>query len=415
MTTSASPLLSIAATFTAEPLAETLHFWMRELAWPHEVQFAPYGQVFQSLLDPASSFALNRDGVNVVLVRPADWAGADHTTQLQEAIESYLARASAPLIVVMCPSAEGLAEALVQRFHAVPGITLIGPAQVDTWYPVGHVEDPTGEQLGKIPFTPAYYTALATTIARTMDALLRSPHKVIVLDCDNTLWQGTTGEDGPENVIIDPSRRALQEFMVAQQEAGALLCLCSKNNEEDVRETFRVHPEMPLKWDQLVAWRINWESKGPNLASLAQELNLGLDSFIFLDDDSKECGEVQASCPSVATLPLPHTAQEIPHFLRHVWAFDRVRASTAEDKARTASYQQSVERQKLAKQAKSLDDFLRELQLEVKIGRVASEQVPRVAQLTQRTNQMNTTTVRRNEGQIRALLADQLGSAWRLR
>lgn len=403
--TSSSPLLAIAATFTAEPLAPTLAYWMRELEWPHEVQFAPYGQVFQSLLDPASLFFANRQGVNAVLVRAADWAGNEAASaQFADAVESYAARATAPLIVAVCPPSERSTDALVERLHGLAGVTLIGSRLIEALYPVEEVFDPTGEQLGKIPYTPAFYTALATALARTTDALLRPPHKVIVLDCDNTLWQGTAGEDGPENVVVDPARMALQEFMVAQQQAGALLCLCSKNNEEDVRETFRLHPEMPLTWQHLVAWRINWESKGPNLASLAQELNLGLDSFVFLDDDSKECGEVQASCPAVVTLPLPHQAEDIPHFLRHVWVFDRVRASTAEDRQRTASYQQSLARQKLAQESKSLVDFLRELKLEVRIGRVTAEQVPRVAQLTQRTNQMNTTTIRRNEGAIRELL-----------
>lgn len=400
-----SPALAIAATFTAEPLEPVLAFWKRELGWGDEIHFAPFGQVFQSLLDPAGIFAINPQGVNVVLIRPADWQGDDHGTRLIEAIESYSARITAPLIVAICPPVQGIDPALVARVTALPGVHLIGPAQVNVLYPVEQPYDPAAEQLGGVPYTPQYFAALATLLARTIDALRRPPYKVIVLDCDNTLWLGTVGEDGPDNIVIDEPRRQLQEFMVAQQAAGALLCLCSKNNEEDVREAFRMHPEMPLRWEHLVAWRINWESKSANLTSLAQELNLGADSFIFLDDDAKECGEVQARLPAVLTLPLPHESCEIPRFLRHVWAFDRLRA-TAEDRQRTAAYQQSRQRQNLAERSTSLADFLRALKLEVRISPATAEQAPRIAQLTQRTNQMNASTARRTESEIRALMAN---------
>ena len=141
--------------------------------------------------------------------------------------------------------------------------------------------------------------ALATAIARKIHALSHPPYKVIALDCDDTLWSGICGEDGPAGVALDPPRRALQEFMAARRAEGMLLALCSKNNEEDVVETFRVHPEMPLRFEDFAARRINWESKGANLAALAAELDLGLDSFILVDDNPKECVEAQNAAPAI--------------------------------------------------------------------------------------------------------------------
>jgi len=182
-----------------------------------------------------------------------------------------------------------------------------------------------------------------------------------------------------------------------------LLTLCSKNNVEDVLDTFRLHPEMVLRMDHFAAWRINWSPKAANLAALAEELELGLDSFILVDDNPRECREVEASYPQVLTLTLPPRDEEIPEFLRHVWAFDRLRV-TEEDRARPAMYAQSLERQRAERQAASLDDFLRNLQLEVRIGPMSPKDLARVAQLTQRTNQMNFTTVRRSESDIQALL-----------
>jgi FkbH-like protein len=142
-----------------------------------------------------------------------------------------------------------------------------------------------------------------------------------------------------------------------------------------------------------VASRVNWES-GANLAGLADELQLGLDTFMLVDDNPKECTEAQASCPEVLTLTLPAEPGEIPEFLRHVWAFDHGRI-TDEDRSRSALYARQVERTRLQRSSASLEDFIQSLGLEVRIGGIEAAQAPRVAQLTQRTNQMNLTCVRR--------------------
>src|SRR4029077_20886075 len=109
-------------------------------------------------------------------------------------------------------------------------------------YPVAAIHDPLGDELGRVTYTPEYFAALATAIARKVHAIKAPPFKVIALDCDDTLWSGICGEDGPRGVTIDAPRRAWQEFMAARRAEGMLLALCSKNNEEDVAETFRAHP-----------------------------------------------------------------------------------------------------------------------------------------------------------------------------
>ena len=139
-------------------------------------------------------------------------------------------------------------------------------------------------------------------------------------------------------------------MMLARRAGGLLLALCSKNNEEDVLETFREHPEMPLKLEHFAARRINWEPKPANLVSVADELDLGLDSFLFIDDNPKECAEVEADCPEVLALPLPADAASIPDFLKHVWALDR-RQATAEDRKRSEYYTQQAERLRHQRQA----------------------------------------------------------------
>lgn len=412
-------MISIAATFTADLIAAPLEFWCRELGWPDQTAFTPYNQVFQTLLDPAGLFATNTQGANIVLLRLEDWAALDeqdlHDTaaRFAEAVHTASARGTTPLLVCFCPPRQTasadtqarvahLEHQIVSAIQGLPAVHVLPASEQAHAYPVAKYDDPAAEQLGHVPYTQEMFSALATLLARTLHALRTPPYKVLVLDCDNTLWQGTCAEDGPEGIRVIPPYHALQEFALARQREGFLLCLCSKNNEEDVREAFRLNPGMPLQWDHLVSWRINWESKGPNLLSLSEELNVGLDSFIFLDDDPKECGEVQAARPDVLALPLPHTPEQIPAYLQHIWAFDRLRV-TAEDRQRTASYQQQAERSHLERQSTSLEQFLAELQLQVIITPVPPEQMPRAAQLTQRTNQMNASTRRRSEAEIAAL------------
>lgn len=423
--------IAITATFTAEPISEFLDFWMRELNLPSSIAFAPYNQVFQQLLNPESLLAQNQQGVNLVLLRFEDWQPESTSEEaitsidtkfiertLQDfllALKSAAKQSAIPYLVYVCPSSPTLLEdpqwlAFSQDMEALMLAELEGstniywarPAEIMADYPVETYYDAAADRLGHIPYTPLFFSALGTAIARKIHVLKSSPHKVLVLDCDNTLWKGVCGEDGAFGIEISPPFQALQEFVIAQHRAGMLICLNSKNSEADVEEVFRQRLDMPLKRDHIVSWRINWEPKSKNLRALAQELQLGLDSFIFVDDNPVECAEVQANCPEVLTLHLPEAPDEIPTFLSHIWAFDRLKV-TVEDQQRTELYKRNLERERLRQTAPTLQDFLAELKLEIKISPLTHQTISRVSQLTQRTNQFNLTTVRRSEGEIQEL------------
>jgi FkbH-like protein len=419
-------VIAITATFTAEPLADALVFWLDELGISADIIFAPYNQVFQELLNPASLLGRNQRGINVILVRSEDWQGTanvslDEATirraanELVEAVRAAADRSAIPHIVCLCPGSpgcrqsrsqavvlDGIEQWIADQLRVQAGVSVITSAQAGQLYPVATEYDPHGDELGHIPYTAEYFAAVATLLARKIHALRTAPFKVIAVDCDETLWKGVCGEVGPQGVELDPPRRLLQEFLVAQHDAGMLLCLCSKNSAGDVHEVFACHPEMPLRPHHFVAQRINWLPKSANLQSLATELRVGLDSFIFVDDNPLECAEVEAHCPSVLTLELPREADRIGHFLAHTWAFDR-HAITAEDRQRTKLYKQNRARQQLREESLTLADFLAQLELKVQIAGVLPEQLARVAQLTQRTNQFNVTTIRRTEAEIMRL------------
>jgi FkbH-like protein len=426
-------VLAVAASFTAEPLAESLNFWAKKLDLPLEVVFAPYNQVFQQLLDPASLLGKNEQGVNLILLRFEDWLRFDTHYHVEaglsevnlvvleknldafvSALQAAVSRSKAPYFVLVCPPSLRLSKdasylSFYQRWERVRaelepmgGLYFISSEEMAARYPVENYADPQADKMGHIPYTTLFFTALGTMVMRKFHALQRPPYKVIVLDCDQTLWKGVCGEDGWNGIEVAPVHRALQEFMLAQREAGMLLCLCSKNDETDVWNVFEQRGDMLLKRQHLVAWRINWQSKSENIRSLADELGLGLDSFIFVDDNPLECAEMRAHHPQMVTLQLPDEIERIPRFLNNVWAFDHLKVTEA-DQNRSEQYRQNAERERLRQSVPTLDDFLASLELCVEIGEMTPEQTERVAQLTQRTNQFNTTTIRRSAHEITIL------------
>ncbi|MEW6732939.1 MAG: amino acid adenylation domain-containing protein, partial [Acidobacteriota bacterium] len=420
--------LIIAATFTCEPMEQSLTFWQQQLEWEFKIEFAPYNQVFQQLLDPNSLIGKNKSGINVLLIRFEDWKRFSkypdtendwesitrNTSEFIAAIKVAAVRTPAPLLVFCCPVSEDalanqktfyaqLEKDFVAELTNIKNIYVIKSNELLTSYPVDNYYDRHSDELGHIPFSLEFFTALGTMLVRKIYALRTTPYKVIVLDCDQTLWQGVCGEDGTFGVQFTPAHQFLQQFVIAQVESGRLVCLCSKNNEEDVWEVFQYRAEMLLKPSHIAAWRINWQPKSENLKELAKELQLGLDSFVFIDDSPLECAEVTIHCPEVLTLQLPTEEDQIPRFLTNIWALDNMN-TTSEDHQRTLFYQQSVQREQLRRKSPSLAQFLLELNLEIRISRVQPHQLVRVAQLMQRTNQFNINATRLSESEIEQML-----------
>lgn len=332
------------------------------------------------------------------------------------ALQSFTSQTSAPLVLCVGPAspaveanaelkaALGHAEReLLSRTGVLAGVSTIGSEDLLRRYPVAEYYDNHSHQLGDIPYTPECYAAIGTALFRTIFNLKRKPFKVIVLDCDNTLWQGACAEDGSRGVALTEPHRVLQQFMLDQRNAGMLLCLCSKNSEADVLDVFNQRADMLLKREHLTASRINWKSKSENIKSLANELNLALDSFIFIDDDPVDCADVEINCPGVLTLRLPRNPASFASFFQHIWAFDRS-GMTEEDRSRAKMYEDNARRQRFRAQTPSLSDFIAGLMVRVEISEATEDQLSRISQLTFRTNQFNLTTVRRSPSEIRNFL-----------
>ncbi len=422
MSSLSSGTISIAATFTAEPLLPSLSFILEQAGVPLNVRFSPYNQLFQELLSDASLLINNAAGINVVLIRAEDFVRdalheeAALTTvvrtadELSAALASFAARAKIPTIVSIFPpspragqlrSALDAANAqLTSRIESLPGIILLPPHEIDR-LSVEDQFDCVSDELAHVPYTQNYYASLGLAIARKTHAALVPAHKVLVLDCDNTLWRGVVGEDGVDGIEITPAFANLQKFAINVHSQGTLVCLVSKNNQRDVLDVFEQRSDMLLKLDLVVAYRINWDTKTQNIASLANELNLGLDSFVFMDDNPVELALMRAELPQVVTLRVPAEA-EMDSFLANVWTFDKITV-TDEDLRRTQMYKDDAERHAFEVKAADIDDFIASLNVRVDIRTPNDVEWPRLSQLTQRTNQFNFTTKRRTEPELRAM------------
>jgi FkbH-like protein len=428
-------MIRVAASFTTDALLPAVQFWVKELELNAGVETAPYGQLLQSLLDPTSLINGRGRGTNVLLLRVRDWLRElpeDHVADIERvrpylqqtahdfeaAVRSHRAQASAETILLFCPSygaassAESILirqieETLTASLAAVPGLQVASASAFHALYDIDEdaVHDELRDHIAHIPYRDDYLHVLAAVVVRLVFRRLAPVRKVVVVDCDNTLWKGVVGEVGAEGVEFDAGNRALHALLVRLTEAGVLVCLASKNEEPDVWRVFETRSDFGLRRDHVVAAMINWLPKSQNLRTLAARLSLGLDSFVFFDDNPVECAEVRAGCPEVLTIQWPQEPERAERLARHVWELDGGKV-TKEDARRTAMYKEEIQRQEARSQTLTFEDFIASLKLEVDFATLSPEDLRRSAQLTLRTNQFNFTTIRREEADVQQLSAN---------
>jgi FkbH-like protein len=253
-------------------------------------------------------------------------------------------------------------------------------------------------------------------LARSVGALLRGwqghSRKCLVVDLDNTLWGGQIGEDGILGIALGPEGlgRAFLEFQIELlnlTRKGVLLAICSKNDPEPALDAIRNHPSMQLRENHFAAIRLNWTDKATNLRSIAAELNLGEESLVFVDDNPAERELVGMAAPAVLVPEWPRDPADFKPALIDLAIHEFPRLwLTPEDQARSVRY--GVQRQRRASRDvhASLDQYFRSLEMRVRIGRAVDATLPRIAQLTQKTNQFNLTSKRYTEADVRRMSRD---------
>lgn len=324
----------------------------------------------------------------------------------------------APLEHVLDPAAADRRQLAVERFTAeVRTLGSLSPRVVVVdwdWHVrrLGRdvVRDPRLWYLGRMRLSPVGCAALAELVARHAAAAHGRVRKVLALDFDGLLWGGVVGEAGLGGIELGEDGvglafQDLQRELVLLHDAGVVLVGCSKNNPDDAWEVFERHRGMVLGREQLAAERVNWQDKASNLRELAEELSLGLDSFVFLDDNPVERNWVREACPEVLVPELPDDPAERPELLRSAPWFARL-ATTDADRGRGASYREQRQRRDLRGSVASLDEFLASLEQEVVVEALHEGSLSRAAQLCARTNQFNLTTKRYAAADLERLIAD---------
>jgi len=289
------------------------------------------------------------------------------------------------------------------------GVTILDVDQIAARFGKDRWNDPvlwhTARQYPSAEAMPA----LGHELTALLRAILGLTSKCLALDLDGVLWGGVIGEDGLAGIQLGggpagEAFAAFQRYLKSLTRAGVLLAVCSKNNPEDAVLPFRQHPEMVLRERDIAVFVANWKPKEENLRAIAAAMNIGLDAMVFVDDNPAERSRVRQHLPEVEVVEMPADPAQYVAAVSRLGLFETL-AITSEDRQRTASIRENLERRTLESTAGSVDDYLAQLDIKVQLAPFDEVDLPRIVQLINKTNQFNLTTRRRGDAEVRALLA----------
>ena len=435
--------VSILATFTPDPVVPYLGVALENAGLPAEILVGPYNQVVQECLSADGATAQFAPDILICWPRLEELWGRqslplsdDPAVYAEDAFNVLAASLEAArrwqsLLIFVLPgvptlrplgvgdasnpkgvyaTASQVREALRQWLAEQQGGVVFDLEEAIRGVGANKSFDHRLFSLAKIPFSDELFECAGKSMARLI-ALSRQPaRKVVVVDADNTLWGGYVGEDTADEIDLGESGpgeayRAFQAFLLELRRAGLLLALCSKNDESDVWQAF-ARPEMRLKRSDLSTWRINWQAKSTNLREISEQLHVGADSLILIDDSPVEIAEVKAALPEVACIRMPEDPVQWVNEIQHAGILDRM-PPTSEDLRRAASYHLEQRRHEARQQTASASEYLSTLDVRVSMLEPTSMHLPRLAQLVAKTNQLNLNCKRRSHAELSALCVDR--------
>jgi FkbH-like protein len=428
--------IRLAGTSTTDTLAADLRPAFGAVGRSVRVEQSDFGAALRTLLQPdaqsdAHIVLLDFDG----LAEP-DWRRPEEAIyallreradSLGDALSAFAARSPSALLInslpVPCAPTAGLLDGrhrsgLRRAVHLINerllsasdrhgNIVVVDADQALADIPPSRHRDPKLWFYGRLAYSADAMRALASAFAQTWALLARGPAKVLALDFDNTLWGGTYGEDGIERLACSEdfpgnAFRVFQQECLRLKQQGLLLVALSKNN-PDAMTVFGQQPGMVLKKEDFAAAAVNWRPKPENIRQVSTELNLGLDSFVFIDDSPHEREAMRRLCPEVVVPELPADPALRPSWLRRLTCTWPVRL-TEEDARRSEMYAAERGARALKASAASIEDYLGGLEQRLTVSLANSGTIARVAQMHQRTNQFNLTTRRLSEAEIATLV-----------
>jgi FkbH-like protein len=410
-----------------------------------------FGQFRQEILDPQSGLYAFAPEVVVLAVEGRDWFPAvyrHYVDNIDTAVETLLPQAQAEMELLLTTLRKqakatvlmhnfapplwrqlgildghvGLGqtqmvhrinEALYQLCRAHPGCYAVDYAGLVARFGAAQWYDDRLRHYAKAPIAAAMLGHLAAEYMKFCRGLTGQTKKCVVVDLDNTLWGGVLGEDGVHGIQLGPeypgsAYMEFQEALLTLHKRGVLLAIASKNNLADVEEVFATHPHMVLKKEHFADLQVHWKPKSQSVVDIAKKLNLGLDHLVFIDDNPVECEQVSSALPMLTTLLLPKHPEEFVAAVFDEGLFDGLNFS-AEDRRRSDLYRQRDQAESLRADSGSLEDFYRSLSMQIVFAPVQAASLARAAQLTQKTNQFNVTTMRYTEAELRQRMDE---TAW---
>ncbi|MEJ7826546.1 MAG: HAD-IIIC family phosphatase [Segetibacter sp.] len=428
--------IDILSNITVNPIKEILDFIIRSLSLNPVVRFGNYDNIVQD------SFTLKSTDAVIVFYELINLSEDFHLTaellsepEIQEVIAKckndiniiFSNLADKPLVIFNKFSSYHFSSSIhppknLERIAGELNAYLVSnkPANVSL-LDINHVLYAVGahealdkkkfaryKSLYKIEFLKHYVFSIQNVLLRRTGKL----KKALIFDCDNTLWKGVIGEDGPEGIDMSAKSDEGKNYHLVQKIAaelsrkGILIGLCSKNNSAEVEDLLSKHPDMVLNQEHLIATKVNWNNKDENLKALASELNIGLDSFVFIDDSAFEVNLIQTLLPEVLTIAVPKDINNYPAMILEVAQRYFNPEPLQEDLNKLKSYKEQGKRAEAMNSIGDIDSYLATLDTKIVISKNKTEQVPRIAQLTQKTNQFNLTTKRYTETDIANYLND---------
>ena len=414
---------------------------------------AAYGQVMQSVLDPASPLAaepldavlialdaqtlgLARSRLDPQAAQAAVDAAIAKVAGLCDGVRSVLG--SVPLFQTLPLPADplfgafdlrlpGSVRSMVDQFNRrlagevlQPGDLLVDVALaaaevgLDRWY------DQRGWHSAKLPFSLDVMPLYADHVCRVLGAFKGKARKCLVLDLDNTLWGGIIGDDGLDGIrlgqgdAIGEAHLAIQQLALDLRDRGIILAVCSKNDDANARAPFRDHRDMALREDHIACFVANWQDKATNLRNIAATLNIGTDALVFLDDNPAERAIVRRELPEVAVPEVGDDPALYPARLARAGYFEAI-AFADEDRQRADMYQANASRLQAASASTNMADYLASLDMRLTARPFDSQGRSRIAQLINKSNQFNLTTRRYSEAEVAAIEADPRKFAMQIR
>ncbi|QWV95959.1 HAD-IIIC family phosphatase [Geomonas nitrogeniifigens] len=442
-----TPRLGIVASFTSNLLHPYLVYEAQQTGWPLLPWHGPFGQFEQVLMQDSELWAQKPEALWIALRLQ------DAEPRLMERSHSLGSAGVKSALSGVCGRLAGLARAARSRTSAPIFVSNLELEQVRSsrpfeacdpdglFYLIDEANRELARLLGQIPDTFLFDWAgmvgacgaagftdpklwhmaksavasqhlprVARALLRSVTAALRPPLKCIVLDLDNTLWGGVLGDDGPAGVKLGGEYPGnvfveFQSALLGLTDRGFLLAAASKNDASTVDEMLRSHPDMLLRHEHFACIRANWSPKPQNLRDIAAELNIGLDSLLFIDDNPVERAQMRAELPMVHVLELPESPLGYLDALRGCALLDRPRL-LSDDANRVAMYRDNALRVELQQQVTSLEEYLQQLEMVAEVAHDSRSDLERIHQLINKTNQFNLTTRRHKLDEVRSFMDD---------